>query len=85
MSKLLPMHKQPVGRFTVFQYRDNNPGGNLEVNDWIVDREGDVYRLVESSGWGKRAAGELTPRSVKPPVEGAKAVFRDGKWWWEVD
>jgi len=66
-------------------------GKNLPYNPWNQDAEagdrmvgdGVVFLLTESSGWGKRSAGELSARRIKPPVEGAQAVLEDSEIYWE--
>ena len=56
---------------------------DIEVGDKLITADGKLYRAEKSSGWGKRAAGELYPREIKPPIKGAKAVLIDGVGYWE--
>jgi hypothetical protein len=52
---------------------------NIEEGDLLIDsKSGTLFRAVPSSGWGKRMAGELTPKRVKPPRPGLRVV-REGK------
>lgn len=53
-----------------------------EPGDYMVDMFGQVFRLEESSGWGKRNAGELTPRTIHPPKGYSHAILKDGKIFW---
>jgi len=55
---------------------------DAEPGDLMVTRDGILYRLTESSGWGKREAGELTPRTIHPPRAGLCAVIHEGEVWW---
>lgn len=59
-----------------------------EPGDLMVDMEGRLFRLEQSSGYRKRRSlGELTPRLIPPPQPGlgAKIVIgADGMrevWW----
>ena len=55
---------------------------DAEAGDYMVDHLGQVFRLVESNGWAKRAAGELTAREIKPPQGYVKGILSDGKIFW---
>jgi len=55
---------------------------DAEPGDLMVTHDGTLYRLEESSGWGKREAGELTPRTIKPPRPELYAVIHEGEVWW---
>jgi len=57
---------------------------DIEIGDKLITADGKLYRAEASSGRGKRTAGELYPREIKPPVEGAKAVLIDGVGYWEI-
>jgi len=64
----------------VFPY---NPWNfNAEPGDLMVDQNGKLFRLKESSGYQKRGSGELTPVEIKPPP-GLFAVMwgMDEVWW----
>lgn len=51
---------------------------DAECGDLMVRHaSGELFRLEESSGRNKAAAGELTPRLIKPPVKGARAEIRN--------
>ena len=51
--------------------------------DLMVDLfTGKLHRLEQSSGWGKRMSGDLTPREILPPAEGLKAIIKDDEIWW---
>jgi len=58
---------------------------DAEPGDYMVDLDGRVCRLEESTGRNKRDAGELTPRWLKPPVEGARGVKVGNEIYWEWD
>lgn len=53
-----------------------------EVNDRVVDLNGNLFRLIESSGRNKRAAGELSTKKINPPEDGMKLRKIDGEWFW---
>lgn len=74
---ILPLRgKQPRG------YIDPWADG-WEVNDRCVCwATGKLYRLLESSGWGKAMRGELTPREIKPPQDGLIMKKINNKWCW---
>lgn len=55
---------------------------DAEPGDLMVDYRGKLFRLEQSSGWGKRNAGELTPREIKPP-KGCIAVILDNEIYWQ--
>jgi len=56
---------------------------DAEVGDLMVDSvDGALYRLEESSGWGKRTSGDLTPRRIKPLSTDMVAKIIDGEIWW---
>jgi elongation factor P hydroxylase len=60
---------------------------NLEVGDrvyvWVeYKKTATMYDLVESRGWGKAAAGELTPVCVKKDGKARIAVLDNGVWYW---
>ena len=57
---------------------------DAEAGDYMVDSLGQVFRLSESNGWAKRAAGELTAREINPPQGYARAIISDGKIFWIV-
>ena len=65
---------------TVWHY--NARAWDAEPGDLMVTHDGILYRLTESSGWGKREAGELTPRTIKPPHPGLFAVIHEDEVWW---
>lgn len=51
--------------------------------DLMVDLfTGKLYRLEQSSGWGKRMSGDLTPREIPPPTDGLIACIKDNEIWW---
>ena len=54
----------------------------VEPGDLMVHMQGDLFRLEESSGWGKRCAGELYPRKIKPPPGYDRATIKDGEVYW---
>lgn len=58
---------------------------SIEEGDLIVESEhGRLYRAEASSGADKRAAGDLTPRLIRPPLEGLRAIrVGDDIWWAE--
>jgi len=60
----------------VYGYNERN--WNAEVGDYMVTLYGKLVRLEESTGRNKSAAGELTPRTIKPPRTGWIAVIVDG-------
>jgi hypothetical protein len=72
------LYKHRIGR--ILRYDPWND--DAEPGDKMVDAEGNAYLLERSTGWGKRAAGELTPRRIKPPHPTAKAAIRNGQIWW---
>ena len=49
---------------------------NVERGDKFVDLVGNIYKAVESRGWGKRQRGELTPQIVRCPY----GVLGDAVW-----
>jgi hypothetical protein len=59
---------------------------SAEVGDFMI-RDGKLFKLAESLGWGKRCAGELTPKEIQPPNPEAKASYDPHndeilwKWW----
>ena len=53
-----------------------------EPGDLMVTDSGQLYRLQESSGWGKRKAGELTLRLILPPMHGLIAKIVGEEVWW---
>lgn len=55
---------------------------DAEAGDKMVDSEGKLFRLVESSGFQKRKSGELTPVRIYPPIPEAKAIIRNKQIWW---
>lgn len=65
------------------QVRQYNPWDwDAEPGDLAVDSHGTLYRLEESTGWGKNKLGELTPRKIKPPKLGMKARIIKGEVYW---
>jgi len=51
--------------------------------DYMVRHlDGTLWRLEESRGRNKAAAGELTPRKIPPPVAGAIAEIRGNDVFW---
>lgn len=64
----------------VWRYHPLNT--DAEPGDLMVAYDGRLFRLEESSGWGKRMAGELTLRTIKPPRLGLRAELREGEIWW---
>jgi hypothetical protein len=57
---------------------------SVEPGQRVIDiRTKEVFDLRESTGFGKRDAGVLTPYKVKPPHESAIPVDLDGVWYWE--
>ncbi|MFA5238399.1 MAG: hypothetical protein WC476_01650 [Phycisphaerae bacterium] len=65
----------------ILPYNERN--WDAEPGDIMVMEDGRVWRLTESTGWGKRAAGELTPREIKKP--GFKGSIQKGKLVWVKD
>lgn len=57
---------------------------DAEAGDYMVGLNGDVWRLVVSNGWGKRSAGELSMRRVKPPAGFKRGELVQGKIHWVV-
>ena len=55
---------------------------SAEVGDLMVMPDGTFYRLVESRGKNKRAAGELTTVKITPPIPDAKAKIEGGEVFW---
>ena len=53
---------------------------DAEPRDFMVNYNGQVYRLEESSSQNKRDRGELYPREIKKP--GMKGTIQDGKLVW---
>src|SRR5713101_5121799 len=63
-------------------WRYNPWAWDAEAGDLMVSHNGILMRLEESNGWGKRCAGELTPRTIKPPQPGLIAeIIGDDVWW----
>lgn len=62
----------------------NERDWEAEPGDKMVDTDGTLYYLHESSGSDKRKSGELTYRTVKPPKDmpSAKAHLIDGRIFW---
>lgn len=58
---------------------------SAEVGDLMVNSNGRLYRLAESRGRNKAAAGELTPVLIKPPSPELYAKIIDGEVWWVKD
>ncbi len=62
-----------------------------EPGDLMVTTGGKLMRLEVSSGRNKRDAGDLTPRTIKPPRPGLIAVYgpkdevpeKRSIWWAE--
>lgn len=69
------MRKQVDGRLNMWDW-------DAEVGQRVIDLDGKVYDLVESTGWGKRMLGELTPRLAAVQRRGARAKEIDGVWYW---
>ena len=55
---------------------------DCEIGDLLVDHKGKLFRLRESTGWGKSRAGELTPCEIKPPKSDMKALLEGGEVYW---
>lgn len=66
---------------SVLPYSEHN--FDAEAGDHMVTSDGRLFRLAESRGKFKRAAGVLTPIEIKPPNAKARAVIRHGEVWWE--
>ena len=76
----------------VGRYRRRRSAKVLHFNQWNQEAEqgdlmvdstnGKLYRLEQSSGWGKRMSGELTPREIPPPYDGLIACIKDDEVWW---
>jgi len=64
----------------VFPYNPWNT--ETEPGDLMVSCSGMLYRLEESSGWGKRQSGVLTPRTIDPPTVDLIAVIHGNEIWW---
>lgn len=75
------MHKQPVGP-------DDPWAFSLEAGDRVyrytdyAKKQAIMFDLLESRGWGKRTAGELTPAVVKKNGKSRIATCKDGIWYW---
>lgn len=75
----------------VMRYRRRRSANVLLYNPWnfkaepgdlMVTNGGTLFRLEESSGWGKRMSGVLYPRQIKPPQKGMVAVIKDDEVYW---
>ena len=55
---------------------------DYESGDLLIDDKGGLFRLKESTGWGKRMAGELTPCEIKPPQHGMRAILENDNIYW---
>ena len=55
---------------------------DAESGDLYIDTRGRLFRLQESRGRNKAAAGELTPMQIKPPEFGLYAALINGRVWW---
>lgn len=51
---------------------------DAEPGDYMINPDGNVFRLEASSSGPKRARGELYPRRVNPP--GTRALNVGGEW-----
>lgn len=64
----------------VFPY---NPWNfDAEPGDLMVDQNGKLFRLRESSGYQKRGAGELTMVEIKPPPGLIAVMWGPNEVWW---
>lgn len=80
-EKLVPIKRYRRRRSAnVMGYHFRNFG--IEEGDLLVTHDGILYRAEASSGWGKRCAGELTPRTIHPPEPGLVASIIAGEVWW---
>jgi len=64
----------------VYHWNPWNP--DIEIGDLLVDHRGKLYRAEASTGWGKRKAGDLTPREIKPPDDTMKAIIVGDEVFW---
>jgi hypothetical protein len=55
---------------------------DAEPGDLMVSGAGELFRLENSRGRDKAAAGDLTPRQIAPPQSGMIAEILDGEVWW---
>jgi hypothetical protein len=73
--------KRKSTRAYPFPY-NTGPTCDCEIGDLLIDDYGRLFRLRESSGWGKRMAGDLTPCEIKPPLSDMKAILENGEIYW---
>ena len=73
--------KRKATRAYPFPYSTTSTS-DCEIGDLLIDDEGRLFRLKESTGWGKRMAGELTPCQIKPPHPNMKAAIENGDIYW---
>ncbi len=74
------LRKQPIGP-------RNDRNMDLEAGDrvysWVNYKStATMDDLRESTGWGKRNLGELTPRKVTKNGATRVAVLKKGVWYW---
>jgi hypothetical protein len=63
----------------------NPKAWDAEVGDYMINSNGDVYRLEANSSLLTRAAGILYPRTIRPPRPGMKPVKIDEQWFWQKE
>ena len=74
------LRKQPTA---VYNPRNFNLEAGDRVYKWVqFQKSATMVDLVESRGWGKRAAGELTPKPVTKNGKPRIAVIKEGIWYW---
>ncbi len=64
---------QPKGTLNAWDF-------NAEVGDVLADITGKIFKLYESTGRNKAAAGELTPREIKPRYQPGDLLWVRETW-----
>lgn len=77
---MLTLIRQYRSKRKVHHYNPWNE--EAQPGDLVVDMKGRLFCLMESNGRNKRAAGDLTPKQIKPPLPDLCATIIDNKVWW---